>query len=170
MTDLLNNALNIGPFPYTGLGIGGRTLIFSTPSTTVTFPGSNGAIVPLADIITALVGGVSGLHVERRLLQDGGPPGFYLALWRDGGVVLTKDGTANAAFGLSEAGSTTVKAPLSGGAVKSVARTAQDQYEVIVGGLDADFDNPNADGSSSTPGSGSGGGAGAGGGGNVVVP
>jgi hypothetical protein len=164
VTDLLNNALNIGPFPYTGLGIGGRTLIFSTPSTTVTFPGANGAMVSLADIITALLGGVSGLHVERRQLQDGsGSPGFYLALWRDGGVVLTKDGTANAAFGFSAAGNTTVKSPLASGAVKSVARTAQDKYEVIVAGLDADFDNPNADGSSSTPGGG-------GGGGNVVVP
>lgn len=159
MMDRLNNALSLGPFPVSGLALGGRTLIFTTPSVTVTFPGAADAVVPMSGILAALQSGVTGLQGAMRRASN--PPSnypsgvwYYLSLWRDGGVVLTKDGTANSLFGLSTGAGTTVKAPLAKDAVKMVSRTATLEYECIVGGLDADFDAPSSDGSSQTSSSG----------------
>jgi hypothetical protein len=164
MMDRLNNALMLGPFPVSGLALGGRTLIFTTPAVTLTLPGSSDSVVTLSSLLAALTAGVSGIHGALR--KSDNPPSnypsgvwFYLALWRDAGLVLTKDGTANSLFGLSTGASTTVKAPLSKDAVKAVSRTSTQEYECIVGGLDADFDTPSSDGTAQTGGSG-----------NVVMP
>lgn len=154
--DLLNNALQIGPIPSTGLRLGGRTLIFNTPTETITFPGGADATVTLPQILAALRD-VAGLHLGRRQSQNapGGEAGvwFYLALWRDGGFEIDEAGTANALLKLSTAAATICKSPLSLSAVKSVARdVSTGEYHCVVGGVDADFENPNPDGSSSTPG------------------
>jgi hypothetical protein len=154
--DLLNNAKMIGPFPWSGLAVGGKTLIFTEPVATVTFAGAADAVLTLSAIITAIKVAVAGIHVDSRAYAGGasGPDGVqkYLSLYKDGGLALAANGTANALFGLSVSDPTTVKPPVPGNNIKGITRVTPGEYEVVVGGTDADWNNPNPDGSSSSDG------------------
>lgn len=163
--DLLNNAIVIGPFPRSGLAVGAKTLIFSDPAVTVTFPGSNGDVITLPNIISAIQQQVTGAHVEPRSYIGSTPKAGeiqqYLAVFRDGGMTLGQSGTANQLFGFSTSGNTVIKAPIPQGNIKGVARSSVGEYEIFVGGSDTDWTSPSPDGSSTSPG---------GGGDGVVVP
>lgn len=122
LQDVLNQAVQLGPFPRTGLAVGGKTLIFNTPSATVTFSGSLNAVKTLSEIAEELRDGVSGLAVEIRPATERLPDAAhtfysYLAFWRDdgsgtAGTVVDAAGTANADFGLNTGADTTWPGPL----------------------------------------------------------
>lgn len=107
--DLLNGSLVLGPFAE--LPLGGRTLIFTTPAATVTFPGALGAMVSVKDAVAAInaTGGLSGVASMRthqnsgtQTLSTGKPaPMGMIVLQRDAGFEIDDPGTANPFLGLS---------------------------------------------------------------------
>jgi hypothetical protein len=144
--DFLNNAKLLGPFPWSGLPVGGKTLILTEPAATVTFPGAADSNVTLGAIIEALKTTIPDIHVDVRASQNSSEQPTtilkYLSLYRDGGLAITKDGTANGLLGLSTSADIAVKSPVPGDNIKSISRAGPAEYEVIVGGADADFDSP----------------------------
>lgn len=119
LEDLLNNA-RLLLLPRVGLPIGGRTLVFSTPASTVTFPGAAGAMVAPVAIATALKG-VSGLEVELR--QEG--TNNSVSLRREGGFTIASTGTANSDFSLSTTQATVVAAPVPVARVVAISQGAE---------------------------------------------
>jgi len=152
LTDIVNNAMELGPFRWSGTPLGGKTLIFSDPTATVTFPGAADALVTVPQLIAAIREQLPDMHIDVRDSTNGPQtPGLlerYISLYRDGGFTLSKDGTANSLFRLKTDAETKNKAPFPASGVKSVSRISPAEYEVVLSGPDADFDNPNADGTS----------------------
>ncbi len=117
-TDRLNGVLQLGPYnKKTGLPVGGRTLIFTSPSaTTVTFTGSVGDVRTIDQIIADFTAQLPAVGAKFRnydygpnqqLGQLGIDPKVVLLLQADAGITITDAGTANAFFGLSTSASTT---------------------------------------------------------------
>lgn len=132
--DRLNNVLLLGPFPDSGLPVGGKTLEFTSPLATVTFGGSAGAIRTMADIMSDLAAQVTGLVVSKRRNQNAGPAGYnhasgrldpqvLLVLSHASGFTIASTGTANADFGLSTDADTARGAPV--GTTKIVGFTVE---------------------------------------------
>lgn len=148
--DYLNNARRLGPFPQAGLPLGGKTLVFTDPTATVTFPGDEGAMVPLSDVMQQLQAEVPGLHVASRAGPNAQSTASvhgltrYLALYRDGGLGIGKGGTSNGLFGFSTDEDTKVKPPIADDNIKLMMRPTPAEYEVIVAGADEDFEEPAA--------------------------
>lgn len=117
--DRLNGVLQLGPFPASGLPVGGLTLIFTAPSsTTVTFTGSGGSLRTFAQILADITSQLSAVNPKRRG-YDYGPhistragvdPKLLLVLQHDTAITLASTGTANAVFGLSTTATTSVAA------------------------------------------------------------
>ena len=143
LTDLLNNARVIGPFNWNGIPVGGKTLVFTEPGVTVTFDGEDGSNVPLAEVIAAIRKQIPDIHIDTRG-TSGAPPNLSkcLSLYRDGGLGIAKDGTANALFGFGTDDETRVRPPVPDGSVKSISRIGPVEYEVIASGADVDWDDP----------------------------
>jgi hypothetical protein len=110
--DRLNNVLVIGPFPSTGLPVGGKTLIFNTPVGTVTFSGALGSTLTIDQIITEIKAALATLTVTKRVVQNatkqsatlaGGLPVTQVAIviHLTSGFTIDSAGTSNADFGLS---------------------------------------------------------------------
>jgi hypothetical protein len=104
LQDALNGALMIGGVPIEGVPVGGRTVIFSAPAMTVTFPGSLGDMVRPGAIVTALRAAVS---VDMRCNGL-----FYFVLWHDEGFTIGSGGTANSHLKLSTVGNTVSAGPV----------------------------------------------------------
>lgn len=140
--DLLNGSRRIGPFPVGGLPIGGKTLLVG--GKTITFPGDEGANVSVAQFCEAL-SEVEGLHYQRRAGSSVPQPGgsghdSFVSIFGDEGFTFGSGGTANEALGLSTEEDTKVRKPLSLDNVKAIARMPSSDYEVIMGGPDAELD------------------------------
>lgn len=105
LSDTLNGARVLGPFTRDGLPIGGKTLVFSDPSATVTFPGEEGSVVTFGDVARTLREQVPDLRVEPRRHRanhgDSAAAAHFLSISRDKGFTLGGDGTANEALGFS---------------------------------------------------------------------
>ena len=144
--DFLNNAKILGPFPWVGLPVGAKTLIFTEPVVTVTFSGAADAIVPLVNIINEIQAAVPDMRIGTRASVNSSEQlstiQKYVSFCRDGGLVIANTGTANALFGLSTSAATTVKPPVPSASIKSMSRAGIAGYEIIVGGADADYDSP----------------------------
>lgn len=114
------------------LGLHGLTLIFNTPSATVTFSDPTGVGLSVQDIATQITTVASTLKV-----------GYYNGYMRiieispSGGVVLDSAGTANTIFGFSAAADTTgtVYAPPDGDAPRLVdfeSSARMDGFAIVV--------------------------------------
>lgn len=115
--DRLNNVLVLGPFPSTGLPVGAKTLIFSTPVGTVTFSGSAGDVLTVDQIIAEIKAAQPTLTVTKRVIHNatkqsatgaGGRPVTPVAIviHLTSGFTISSTGTANANFGLSTTANT----------------------------------------------------------------
>jgi hypothetical protein len=144
--DFLNNAMVIGPFPWAGLPVGGKTLILG--GQTITFPGDEDAMVPLTSVIGQLRESIPGLHVDVRAAQNRPEHASsimkYLSIYHDDGLTFGAAGTANALFNFSADADTRVLAPVPGDNIKSISAKGPSEYEVIAGGRDEDFTSPAA--------------------------
>lgn len=118
--DRLNNVLILGPIPSSGLPVGGKTLIFTTPVGTVTFGGAAGEIRTVDQIIADIKAALPTLTVTKRTYQSGtkqsatisgGKPvtEMLIVIHLTSGFTINSTGTANADFKLSTT-STTVRA------------------------------------------------------------
>lgn len=110
--DRLNGAVLLGPYSPLGLGLGGLTLNFSSPSVTVTFPGGPGQVLTPAQVVAAIQDEIPDLHFAMRSenantrAQPLTHRVIRLVLWRNAGFVIANTGTANAVLGI-----TTLTAP-----------------------------------------------------------
>lgn len=104
--DRLNGTLVLGPYPNTGLPLGGLTLIFATPAATVTFSGSPGANKTVDEIMAEIELAAATIVTTKRTAHNslqysaspngGGPVvQMLIALRLDAGITIDKDGTAN---------------------------------------------------------------------------
>jgi hypothetical protein len=104
--DRLNGGARLGPFPSSGLPIGGLTLIFAVPAVTVTFTGALGEVRTWAQILADLVAQAPTVTSKTRPANNGpagsgSAPGVVpsnqveLRLYLDTGITIDKDGTAN---------------------------------------------------------------------------
>lgn len=123
VTDRLNGAISFGVIPKEGLKVGALTLIFTTPSETVTFSGSAGDMRTPAEILAQIKAVLTTARVTYRTATTAGGRGVgpgesaqTLVIEDDGGVALGSAGTANALFGV-KAGKT-----IDGGAPIPAAR------------------------------------------------
>lgn len=110
LLDQLTPTLVSGPIPSSGLALGGKTLIFTTPNSTVTFSGSANAIRTPAEIRSEVAAVLTTCTVVLRSYQ-GGPaqtPQFQLVIKLDTQIVFSKDGTANTLLALPTAANTTL--------------------------------------------------------------
>lgn len=145
--DRLNNRLILGPFPRNGMAVGALTLIFNTPSVTVTFSGSAGDVLTLSDIAdeinTAVQGaGDSTFLATMRTLPNrgvsisGSPtlnPQMLLVMQSGVGFTIDTDGTANDYFRLSDTVDTTKAAPVAAAKILGFNSGATDgHYAVII--------------------------------------
>lgn len=146
LDDTLNQAKLLGPFPRSGLPVGGKTLIFGGQP--ITFPGEDGATVRLNEIAATLRAGVPGSRVNIR------PSGFassienlqaYLSIAGDSGFTIGAGGTANEAFGLSTERDTVGRAPIPAENIRGVARTMAGEYDVYLGGEDGPWNKNDED-------------------------
>lgn len=103
--DRLNGSGVFGPFPSTGLPVGGLTLDFTTPATPVTFSGAAGAVLPMRQIvaeINAVIAGIASMRKARgtdySASPDGGAPivMVHLIIERAAGFVISGSGSADA--------------------------------------------------------------------------
>ena len=112
--DILNGVILLGPFPSTGLLIGAKTLIFTTPGVTATFTGAAGDVVSPTQMVTDINAASAGLAKLRNAPTTGprysnSPDGKtvvygqFIALQRDAGVTIANTGTANDDLGLGGA-------------------------------------------------------------------
>lgn len=104
--DRLNGGARLGPFPSSGLPIGGLTLIFAVPAVTVTFTGAAGEMRTWAQILADLAAQAPTVTAKTRPANNGpaasgSAPGVVpanqieLRLYLDTGITIDKDGTAN---------------------------------------------------------------------------
>jgi len=105
--DILSGPLgNAAPVvsPTLLLGLHGKTLIFTTPATTVTFSDATQAGLSISAIALQIQTALTASHVvsaqERRLRIEKATPGV---------IVLSGTGTANALLGFGNTTTTTVK-------------------------------------------------------------
>lgn len=147
ITDYLNDTKIRGPFRTSGLAVGGKTLIFSTPVATVTFTGVVGATRTLAEIIAQVEGAVSGMDVSARTVNSSAGQGIrqLLAFLRDGGFTLSSTGTANALLGFSTTAST-VQTPVNSRLISGFSSAPGDNRyalalnnDVVLGDPDGSF-------------------------------
>jgi len=105
--DILNATTVLGPYPAVGLPVGGLTLVFTTPSQTVTFSGGSGDVLGLADIVdeinTAVGDDIATLRQQANRGTTDPYTDRYIALRLDSGFELAETGTANSVFGFSVA-------------------------------------------------------------------
>lgn len=109
LTDRLNGAVVLGPIPYEGAALGALTLIFSSPSHTVTFSGSAGELRTAVEVVSEILAVFTTLHgeIRRNYLGDS-----YIALWHEDGFTIDKDGTANPLLRIDTAADTTTAGPV----------------------------------------------------------
>lgn len=109
LLDLLNRPLKV-KFPAAGLPLGGLTLIVDEdpdPDTTITFPGSAGALVTAIDAAATIAAAdATGLHVKSRGYGTNGDR--QLLITAETSLTFLQTGTANALFGLATDASTTI--------------------------------------------------------------
>ncbi len=133
---VLNGASTLGPFPPEGLPIGGRTLVFTDPVATVTFPGSDGALVTAEQVATALRSGVTGLHasVRPRRTTPNTPSTLLreIEVMRDTPFTMGRGGTANDLLGLKTDADTANAGPLAGDRIQSVGMQGPNTFLLIL--------------------------------------
>lgn len=132
---LINGTLALGAFsPGAVLPIGGLTLIFSTPSHTVTF-GSAGDILTVQDVAEAIKATSSDFNsfVIRQSALEGQSSKLELEISNDAGFVINKDGTANAYLRLSTTADTTNSGALDATEFQVVPSSISGQFIVILG-------------------------------------
>lgn len=137
--DRLNGAKEIGPFSSLGANVGGKTVIFTTPSATVTFTGAAGAFRTVTEIIAQLKAGVAGLQVELRELgsqQNTNPATkkqVVLSLWYTGTFTISKNGTANALLGIDTDADTVSTGPVASTKIHGFApASSQGTYALVL--------------------------------------
>lgn len=109
VSDRINGAISLGPIPLSGLPLGGKTLVFSTPAETVTFPGSAGALRTPRQVALDILGEVPDVEVRLRKGDTAGStnePSYWVVLGLDAGFSIAAAGTANQLLGISTATAT----------------------------------------------------------------
>jgi len=134
LDDTMNNAKLLGPFPRTGLPLGGKTLIIG--GKTITFPGDEGANVSMMDVAKTLRE-APGMTAKLRPYGQAGAPDMiqsFLSLSHEGGFTIGAGGTANELLGLPTDKDFKGKKPIDQSNVRGVARTNTGDYDVYLGG------------------------------------
>lgn len=129
--DVLNGAIHV-PTQFATLPLGGLTLIFNTPSGTVTFSGAASEMRTTAEVVAEINAVHTGLASLRQTVGASNRSTGEVVLQADAGVVIDSAGTANALFGLSTSGDTTSAGAVDAADVTAVAFGNSGQYIVIL--------------------------------------
>jgi len=129
--DVLNGSVHV-PKQFASLPLGGKTLIFNTPSGTVTFSGSAGALRTTAEVVAEINAVHTGIATQRQTVGSSNGSTGEVVLQADAGIVIDTLGTANVLLGLSVAVDTTSAGAVDPATVTSIAFGNSGQYIVVL--------------------------------------
>lgn len=111
--DQLNGVVSLPIYSRSGLPIGGRTLIFSSPAVTVTFSGAVGDIRTPTEIVSEINSAIGSTIATRVNIQNAPAVNnpevdalVNVKLQRDAGFTISSAGTANPYLKLSTTANT----------------------------------------------------------------
>ena len=94
--DKINGAIYVGPISTAGVAVGGLTLEFSDPASTVTFSGSLGDVLTPQQIFAEILAEVTGLEgALRSAATNSSLRSVMLSFWHTDGCTIADSGTAN---------------------------------------------------------------------------
>jgi hypothetical protein len=141
--DRLNGGACLGPFPSSGLPIGGMTLIFAVPAVTVTFTGAAGERRTWAQILADIATQAPTITAKTRPANNGpaasgSAPGVVpsnqieLLLHLDTGITIDKDGTANPLLKISTDANTVYPGTVAQTKIAGFSTLGPTTYAVII--------------------------------------
>ncbi len=140
LEDRLNNTLVLGPLEE-NLPVGALTLIFANPARTVTFSGSAGDILSLADIaaeIKAAHADFNPFTIKPRNWPGGDPrmsdatKKRHFIIQADAGFTIDKDGTANTLLALPTAADLVIPAAVTATKIVDLSQGASPGHYILI--------------------------------------